>query len=163
MNAVKGEFGIDIEHLHALGVMDPYSPKSLEIYKSGKLTSNERLYFSLWGSKLLSAVSFEAKKKVFEAGSDIAVAYFIVSGSLLSIEGDNIERLGPGSVIGLAEGLVGMRFNKTILSVTPVQARVIPLHKVDQIIPKLPDAFRGIFQNTIKRTLGVDQLPPGLL
>jgi CBS domain-containing protein len=40
----------------------------------------------------------------------------------------------------------------------------IDMHdKVDQIIPKLPDAFRGIFQNTIKRTLGVDQLPPGHL
>ena len=163
MNAVDAEFGVDIDHLHGLGGIDPYAPKSLEIYKSGKLSSNERLYFSLWGSKLLSAVSFEAKKKIFEAGSEISVAYFIVSGQMLGIEGNRIERLGPGSVLGLAEGLVGIPYPKTILTVTPVQARAIPLHKVDHIIPKLPDAFREIIRTTVKRTLEVKDIPSGYL
>ena len=52
MTEFSASFEVDIEHLHTLGVVDPTSPKSLDIFASGKLNSNERLYFSLWGSKL---------------------------------------------------------------------------------------------------------------
>ena len=52
MTEFSASFEVDIEHLHALGVVDPNSPKSLDIFASGQLNSNERLYFSLWGSKL---------------------------------------------------------------------------------------------------------------
>ena len=97
-----------MEHLKELGVVDANSPKSMDIFASGKLNSNERLYFSLWGSKFLSTASFEAKKKIFQQGEDVAVAYFIVSGSLLAVNGQIIERLGPGSVLCLAEGLAGL-------------------------------------------------------
>ena len=45
---VSGAFSVNIEHLHALGVVDPYSEQSLKLYHSGKLNANERLYFSLW-------------------------------------------------------------------------------------------------------------------
>lgn len=163
MTQVLASFQVDIEHLHALGVNDPYSPISLEIYKSGQLSSNERLYFSLWSSKHLSSVSFEAKKKVLEAGAEISSAYFVVSGNLLAIQGDRIERLGPGSVLGLAEGLAGVRFAKTIVTVTAVQMRIIPLTRLDRIIPTLPEALREIIRTTVKRTLGVKQLPKGSL
>ena len=108
MTEFSASFEIDVEHLKALGVVDPNSPKSLDIFASGKLNSNERLYFSLWGNKFLSSASFEAKKKIFQQGEDVAVAYFIVSGSLLAVNGQIIERLGPGSVLCLAEGLAGL-------------------------------------------------------
>jgi CRP-like cAMP-binding protein len=163
MTESSANFEIDIEHLHALGVVDPNSPKSLEIFSSGQLTSNERLYFSLWGSKLLSTTSFDAKKKIYQEGEDIAVAYFIVSGNLLAITGNQIERLGPGSVLCLAEGLAGLTAPKTVVTVTPVQARIIPLHKVDHMVPNLPHAIRQIIRTTVKRTLGMKELPKGVL
>ena len=90
MNEFSATFEIDVEHLHALGVVDPNSPKSMDIFASGQLSSNERLYFSLWGSKLLSTASFEAKKKILQQGEDVAVAYFIVSGSLLAVKDQQI-------------------------------------------------------------------------
>ena len=105
MTEFSASFEIDVEHLNELGVVDANSPKSMDIFASGKLNSNERLYFSLWGNKFLSSASFEAKKKIFQQGEDVAVAYFIVSGSLLAVNGQIIERLGPGSVLCLAEGL----------------------------------------------------------
>ena len=163
MTESSANFEIDIENLHALGVVDPNSPKSLEIFSSGQLTSNERLYFSLWGSKLLSTASFDAKKKIYQEGEDIAVAYFIVSGNLLAIIGNQIERLGPGSVLCLAEGLAGLTAPKTVVTVTPVQARIIPLHKVDHMVPNLPDAIRQIIRTTVKRSLGMKELPKGVL
>jgi CRP-like cAMP-binding protein len=159
----SANFEIDIEHLHTLGVVDPNSPKSLDIFASGQLSSNERLYFSLWGNKLLSTASFDAKKKIFQEGEDIAVAYFIVSGNLLAIKGNHIERLGPGSVLCLAEGLAGLTAPKTVVTVTPVQARIIPLHKVDHMVPNLPNAIRQIIRTTVKRTLAMKDLPKGVL
>lgn len=163
MNQLSATFDIDVAHLHVLGVVDPDSPKSLSIFASGQLSSNERLYFSLWGSKLLSTTSFESQKKIFQQGEDVSVAYFIVSGSLLAINGPHIERLGPGSVLCLAEGLAGMPAPKTVVTVTPVQARIIPLHKVDHMIPNLPDAIRQTIRTTVKRTLALKALPKGTL
>ena len=163
MTELSASFEVDIEHLHALGVVDPNSSKSLEIFASGKLNSNERLYFSLWGSKLLSSASFEAKKRIYQQGEEVTVAYFVVSGSLLSVKGDQIERLGPGSVLCLAEGLAGMPAPKTIITVTPVQARIIPLHKVDHVVSNLPHAIRQIIRTSVKRTLALKDLPKGVL
>jgi CRP-like cAMP-binding protein len=163
MTESSANFEIDIEHLHALGVIDPNSPKSLDIFASGQLSSNERLYFSLWGNKLLSTASFDAKKKIFQEGEDISVAYFIVSGHLLSLKGEHIERLGAGSVLCLAEGLAGLTAPKTVVTVTPVQARIIPLHKVDHMVPNLPNVIRQIIRTTVKRTLAMKDLPKGVL
>jgi len=72
---VKGSFAVDIEHLHSLGVVDPYSPKSLELYSSGQLSSEERLYFTLWGSSQLSTASFSARKRLVTQGEEVHAAY----------------------------------------------------------------------------------------
>lgn len=150
---IQGSFAVEIDHLHQMGVVDPASPKSLEIYKSGKLNSNERLYFSLWGSKELSSVALNPKQKIFQAGDEVDTAYFIVSGFMLGIEGANIFRLGPGSVIGLAEGMVNQPISMTVVCTTAVHARTIPLHRVDRIIEKMPDAAKGFFKTAINRIL----------
>jgi CRP-like cAMP-binding protein len=150
---VKGSFAVEIDRLHQMGVIDPTSPKSIEIYKSGKLNSNERLYFSLWGSKEFSSVAFNSKQKIFTAGDEVDTAYFIVSGFLLGVDGPNIYRLGPGSVIGLAEGMVNQPIKMTVVCTTAVHARAIPLHKVDRIIEKMPEAAKGFFKTAINRIL----------
>ena len=150
---IKGSFAVDIDHLHKMGVIDPSSTKSIEIYKSGKLNSNERLYFSLWGSKELSSVNFNPKQKIFNAGDDIDNALFIVTGFLLGIDGEKIYRLGPGSVIGLAEGMVNKPIGMTVICTTAVQARNLPLHKVDKIIEKMPEAAKGFFKTAITRIM----------
>jgi len=163
MNELSASFEIDIEHLHALGVEHPNSPKSLDIFASRQLNSNERLYFSLWCSTLLSTASFGTQHKIFQQGEDVVVAYFIVSGSLLAVKDKHIERLGPGSVLCLAEALAGLQAPKTVITVTPVQARIIPLHKVDHVVPNLPNAIRQIIRTTVKRTLAMKELKKGVL
>ena len=163
MTTLSASFEVDIQHLHDLGVIDPSSSRSLEIFTSGQLNSNERLYFSLWSSKLLSSVSLDAKKKLFTQGQEVSVAYFIVSGHLLAIQGDRIERLGPGSVVCLAEGLAGLPSSKTVITVNTVQARIIPLSKIDSLVPHLPQALRDTIRANVMRTLGLKQLPKGVL
>lgn len=155
-------FAVDIDHLHALGVVDPYSPKSLELYGSGKLTSEERLYFTLWGSSQLSTASFSARKRLVTKGAEVHAVYFIVSGHLLGIDGDDIYRLGPGSVIGLAEGIGGLPYSMTVVAVDSVQARLVAMHKIDGLIPKMPAGLRGILRSAVMRTLNLKQPPEAL-
>ncbi len=55
MTELSASFEIDVEHLKDLGVVDANSPKSMDIFASGKLNSNERLYFSLWAENFQAA------------------------------------------------------------------------------------------------------------
>jgi CRP-like cAMP-binding protein len=155
MEEINGSFQVDIEHLHRLGVVDPNSSQSLEIYRSGKLNSNERLYFSLWGCKDLNSTMFDSKQKIIQKGDDITSAYFIVSGTALGLDGRLVERLGPGSIIGLAEGIIGISASKTIICVTPIQARILPINKIIHAIPKLPSVIQKIIMNLANRSLNL--------
>jgi len=159
---VASSFAVDIDHLHELGVVDPYSPKSLELYSSGQLSSDERLYFTLWGSSQLSTASFSARKRLVTQGTEVHAAYFIVSGQLLGIDGDTVYRLGPGSVIGLAEGIGGLPYSMTVVSVNAVQARLITMNKVDVLLPKMPKGLRGILRSAVMRTLALKAIPEAL-
>jgi CRP-like cAMP-binding protein len=152
---LRASFAVDSERLKGFGIIDPRSAQTQEIFKSGQLSSDERLYLSLWGSPLLSSITFEPKRKIIAAGEPIEQAYLIVSGTLVGTEGDDIYRFGPGSVLGLAEGVVNKASKYSVITVTPVQARVIPLHRIDAIVAKLPVEVRSIMQTIIKRTLAL--------
>mgnify|MGYP003331188611 FL=1 len=49
------------------------------------------------------------------------------------------------------------------MAVNSVQARIIPLHKVDQFVPHLPQALRTTIRTNVMRTLGLKSLPKGVL
>jgi CRP-like cAMP-binding protein len=159
---VTSGFAVDIDHLHALGVVDPYSSKSMELYSSGQLSSEERLYFTLWGSSQLSTTSFGARQKLAVKGAEVHAGYFIVSGQLLGIDGDAIYRLGPGSVIGLAEGIGGLPYSMSVVAVGPVQARLISMNKVDQLMRKMPTGLKGVLRSAVMRTLALKEVPEHL-
>lgn len=78
-----------------MGVNDPRTAAALNLIKSKSLSSDQRLYLSLWGSTLLKTTMFEAKKKIITAGSLVEEGYLIISGSLVGVEGDHIYRFGP--------------------------------------------------------------------
>lgn len=152
-NEVVASFGIDVERLHQLGVVDPYSRESLELYASGKLTSIERLYFTLWGCSELNLSVIEAKSRLCAAGTPATLAYFIISGNALGIQGDQIYRLGPGSVIGLAEGIAGIDYAMTIIAVSAVQVRIMPLGSVNMVIENFNTGLKAIVRSLVMRTL----------
>lgn len=155
MPTLRASFAVDSDRLKSFGILDPRSANALEIFKSGKLTSDERLYLSLWGSPLLSSITFEPKRKIITAGETIEQAYLIVSGTLVGTQGDDIYRFGPGAVLGLAEGVINQPSKYSVITVSAVQARVIPLHRIDSIVAKLPLEVRSIMQTVIKRTLAL--------
>ena len=157
---VKASFAVNIDHLHALGVRDPYSNQSLELYHSGKLNANERLYFSLWGSSDLSSSLIRAKTRFTRQGEPVSSAYFVIKGSVLGVKGDDIYRLGPGSVIGLAEGIGGLPYDMDAITVDDVQVRVFPIYVISKLVKNMPLGLKGILKSTVMRTLQLTSHPP---
>jgi CRP-like cAMP-binding protein len=155
MTTVSSSFSIDTERLINLGIKDPRAPTSLDIVKSGVLTSDERLFCSIWASPLLSTLSFEPKRRLLTAGQLVDEAYMVVSGSLIATRGEEAFRLGPGSVLGLAEGITNMPSSMTVVTVTSVQVRMIPLQKIDVIFLQLPPELKAILRTIVKRILGL--------
>ncbi len=124
---------------------------------TAKLSGDERLFLGLYESPILSTILFEPKRKIITAGKPIEDAYLIVDGSLLGSEGSDLYRLGPGSVLGLAEGIINKPSKMNVITVSHVQAKIIPLHKIDAIIGILPTELRAMLMTIIKRTLALPQ------
>ena len=61
--------------------------------------------------------------------------------------------MGPGAVLGLSEGMVGLPSRYTAVAMTPIQLKIIDFHKVDSIINVLPAELRAILATIIKRNL----------
>jgi len=72
---VSSSFAIDLEKLKSLGINDPRSAAALEMILDKSLTSDQRLFLSLWGSHLLKTVLFEPKQKIITAGSLVEEGY----------------------------------------------------------------------------------------
>lgn len=156
---VAGRFAVDTDHLHALGLVDPYSNHSLALYQSGRLTSEERLYFALWGSAHLESSFLAAHARLCTAGEPVRSAYFVVKGEALGLVDGVIHRLGPGSVVGLAEGLGGQGFSMTVVAVSDCQLRVFPMPAVAALVRLLPVGLRGIVRSAVMRTLALGHMP----
>ena len=157
---VAASFSVNIEHLHALGVRDPYSEQSMQLYHSGKLNANERLYCSLWGSSELSTSLIRANTRLARQGEPGRSAYFVIKGAVLGVKGDDIYRLGPGSVIGLAEGVGGVPHNMDAIAVDDVQVRVFPIYVISKLVKNMPPGLKGILKSTVMRTLQLTTPPP---
>ena len=155
MSQISSSFAIDLEKLKGLGITDPRTSAALDLIRSKLLSSDQRLFLSLWGSNLLKTTIFESRKKIISAGSLVEEGYLIISGSLVGVEGEQIYRFGPGAVLGLAEGMINCPSKISVITTTAVQARLIPFHKVDNIISSLPQEMKAILQTIVKRTLAL--------
>lgn len=152
-------FEVSTDKLQALGMIDPYSSASLEVYRSGKLTSDERLYFTLWGSRLLEAVIFKPQQPIASIGHSIRDAFFVVRGKGLAVKENKVHRFGPGAVIGVAEAIAGMPHSMTFVAVTSIEARKIDVSQIVKQSAKLPNGLKGIVRTITMRTLGLTEVP----
>ena len=153
MSQAIPSFAIDLDKLKSLDNTDPRSAAELDLIRSKALTSDLRLFMSLRDSPLLKTVLFEPKKKIISAGKLVEMGYVIVSGSLVGVEGEQIYRFGPGSVLGLAEGMINQPSKMSVITATTVQARSISFEKIDTIISVLPKEMKAILITIINRTL----------
>jgi mannose-6-phosphate isomerase-like protein (cupin superfamily) len=99
--------------------------------------------------------SSPAKKKIISSGHEFDEAYFVTSGEVCATRSDKTFFLGPGAVLGLAEGMVGIPSRYTLMAHTALQVKIIAFHKVDNIVHQLPPEMKSILVSLIKRNLTV--------
>jgi len=146
-------FAVDAEKLGNLGANYLLSKEGTDAFGSGKFKGEERLFISLLETHLLNTTMYVPQKTLIKVGEQFEEAYFVVRGEVLMTQGDNSFKLGPGSVLGLSEGMVGLASKYTVTTLTSLQVKIIPFHKVDSIIKGLLPELRAILVTIIKRNL----------
>jgi len=129
------------------------SSVGIDAIQAGELSGEERLFMALLDSNLLNSNIIAAQQQIIRAGEEFDQAFIITNGEVQLSRGDKSFRLGPGSVLGLAEGMVGLPSRYSISTLTSLQVKVIPFYKVDTIVHQLPSELRSILATIIKRNL----------
>jgi len=153
MNEIKLKFSVDTERLFKLGPNFLQSKDGQKALEDGSLKSEDRLFMALSSSTLLNTTLLLPGKKLIELGEQFDDAYLLMSGEVQVVQNDKSYKLGAGSVIGLSEGMVGLASKFSATALTSVQVKIIPFHRVDNVIKNLPDELRAILATIIKRNL----------
>jgi len=156
------DFSIDMGRMNQLGILDPRSPAAMATFSQNQFSSQERLFFSLWASRLLNDGVFKIGEILTHKGEVVVNAHIIISGELDADNGARRFTLGPGSVLGLAEGLAHLPYGMTVMAKTVVTTRILRLDKIDREIPKMNAGIRGICRGAVMRTLGLNDVPEAL-
>ena len=146
-------FAVDSEKLSKYETHFLKSKEGSDAISAGELKGEERLFLALLNTHLLNTTMFLPQKSLIKAGEQFDEAYFIVSGEAQIKQGEKIYKLGAGSVLGLSEGMVGMPSRYTATTLSSIQVKIIPFHKVDAIMNVLPPELKAILVTIIKRNL----------
>jgi len=146
-------FAVDSEKLSKYETHFLKSKEGSDAISAGELKGEERLFLALLNTHLLNTTMFLPQKSLIKAGEQFDEAYFIVSGEVQVKQGEKHYKLGAGSVLGLSEGMVGLPSRYTATTLSSIQVKIIPFHKVDAIMNVLPPEVKAILVTIIKRNL----------
>ena len=149
-------FSVDADKLGKLNRNFLKSSEGAQAIREGQFQSEERLYLSLLDTELLNSKLVIPQKRLIVAGESFKEAYFLVAGEVQIHHGPKAYRLGAGSVLGLAEGLVGLPSRFTATAIGSVQIKVLPFFKVESIVKTLPPELRSILVTIVKRNLAAN-------
>ncbi len=155
-------FSLNPTPLKQLGMLNPLSRQALELYDAHGLSTQDRLFFCLWNNNQLSAGIFRPGDKLSVKGEQMSSAHVVVSGDMQASDGQKNFTLGPGSVIGLAEGMANLPCQFTVTATSTVNTRIIPIDKAQRELMRINAGLRGICRSAIARTLSLREIPENL-
>lgn len=142
--------------------MDAQNTHTLKGFDRAELSTEERLFFRILSSSLLRTGVFEQGRKLATAGEAVDMAHVITTGQVMASNTQGQFILGPGSVIGLAEGLAQAPSRWDVVAQSTVNTRIIPIERAIREIQGANSGLRGICRITVLRTLGLQQVPESL-
>lgn len=153
MNVMKLLFAIDREKMFKLRTNFLKSKEGSDAISAGELKGEERLFISLLDTHLLNTTMFLPRKSLIKVGEQFEEAYFLVSGEVQIKQGEKLYKLGAGSVLGLSEGMAGLPSKYTAITLSSIQVKIIPFHKLEARMNSLPPELKAILVTIIKRNL----------
>ena len=152
-------FSIDTSRFSSLAFSASASIHALDCYAALDLSSNERLLFQIMADPNLMATLFDAGSVLVHKDEFIETAHVVVSGTVEIIHSHGSFLVGPGAVIGLSEGLLGIKATSTVRAVTTINTRMIPIHTGALVTFESHRGIKSIFRSLIARILHVSVFP----
>ncbi|CAM8654449.1 hypothetical protein MCEMSEM47_01771 [Burkholderiales bacterium] len=151
-------FGINTQKLDRIGALVRIQSDSAQLqqYEDAELTSEERLYTKIWSSNLLKTGFYTRGEVILTKGAPIREAHVIIQGQVIVDQEDSQVLMGPGCVLGLAEGLAGLPSRWTVHADSLLNTRLIPIERARDELYAAQDALRSICRVTISRIVGSD-------
>ena len=125
-------------------------------FNDDNLSDQQHLFFQVWVSQVLQVGVLGAGHTLSQAGEIPLYGYVMTSGEARRLpvsENSQELLLGPGSVLGLAEGLAGIPSLYTVEAVSTVNCKVIPINEAVADIERLSSGMKGICRFTLGRIL----------
>ncbi|MEY3670182.1 MAG: hypothetical protein RL258_1578 [Pseudomonadota bacterium] len=146
------KFQVDREPLDRLSATAK-TEERLAFFRDLALTGPQRLLYKIWASPALSTVVFRPGQVILHAGEVPHAAYVVLSGQA-SVQHEGRDfLLGPGSVIGLAEGLCDLTSRHAYHAVEVVNCKEIPLDAAGREVSRVNSGLRGVFRLTLQKIL----------
>lgn len=117
------------------------------------LNSEERKFLSLMYTSDLRSSIFAQDELIFEAKKPAIQALLILEGEALWEVSEQPCKLGPGSVVGLAEGLAGLPHLYNLRAISQVRAKTLLLSELLADLESVNVGIKGLFRVTLERIL----------
>ena len=149
------QFSLDPSRFEELSLVSG-STDRLEFFNDDRLSGQQHLFFQVWVSQVLQVGVLGAGHTLTQAGEIPLYGYVTTSGEARRLpvsENSQELLLGPGSVLGLAEGLAGIPSLYTVEAISTVHCKVIPINEALADIQWLNSSMKGICRFTLGRIL----------
>ncbi|MFM1827577.1 MAG: hypothetical protein RLY67_958 [Pseudomonadota bacterium] len=118
------------------------------------LSSSERKYVLLQSSTDLQAEQFSMGSALIKEGEVPLTAYMVTKGTIELRTPGSPHLLGPGAVVGMAEGLANLPVLYGAYALTDVEVQALSVVDVEMSLERSSPKLRGILQLSIERILG---------
>jgi CRP-like cAMP-binding protein len=124
-----------------------------ESLPNSDLSSGERKMKALMAVPELRRAIFQPDEPILQRGEIPLEGVLITRGEAAAVVSGLLHRFGPGSVLGLAEGLVHQPLRHLFQANTVVEALCLSVVELEVAIERSPPQLRGIFSLVIERVL----------
>ena len=150
----QAKFEINRELYKELSLSDAKLKSTLDFFAKKKMSSQERLFFKVWASEKLKIGVFDKGITMLKKGEVPLSAYAITLGTVECEDEEHDYVLGPGSVIGLAEGLAEEPLRYTYTVKEFVNCKIIPITNAIRELQMTNTGLKGVCRMTLQRILG---------
>lgn len=155
-------FSIDTSRFSSISFSDSGRNHTPEYYANLNLTSDERLLFQVMANPNLTTGLFDTGKVLMYKDEFVGTAHVIVSGEVDILHPEGNYVVGPGAVIGLSEGLLGVKSRCHATARNLVNTRMIPIDGATRGVAKANTGLKGICRSTIARIMHIREFPAAL-
>ena len=146
-------FSIDTNKFNSLAFSASGRKHSFEYYTNLDMNCDERLLFQIMAHPDLKTTLFDPGNVLMIKDEFVSTAHVVVSGFVEIFHSDRSYIVGPGAVIGLSEGMAGVKSACKVQAKTAVNTRILPIDITLRDVGRANNSVKAIFRILVSRIL----------